>query len=164
VIEDRLTGGRLELQVHEKPKPMSELVREFAARPFHLVIVFDEAGVSIRRHGMTSRLLPMSPFCVRKTIRYDEHRNVLRLVPSTDDPPFADFMQLVNEAESGQRDSTPQTWADAENLGRSLTMCCKETRLAECGWRWPTARSPASPGCIPFACLCGAKANVTSWC
>jgi len=37
-------------------------------------------------------------------------------VPSTDDPPFCDFMQLINEAESGQRDSTPQTWADAENL------------------------------------------------
>lgn len=116
VIEDRLTGGRLELQVHEKPRPLSEFVREFAARPFHLVIVFDEAGVSIRRHGMPSRLLPMSPFCVRKTIRYDEHRNVLRLVPSTDDAPFADFMQLGNEVESGQRDSTPQTWADAENL------------------------------------------------
>lgn len=116
VIEDRLTGGRLELQVHEAPRPLNELVREFAARPFHLVIVFDEAGVSIRRHGMPSRLLPMSPFCVRKTIRYDEHRNLLRLVPSTDDAPFADFMQLVNEAESGQRDSTPQTWADAENL------------------------------------------------
>jgi len=116
VIEDRLTGGRLELQVHAKPQPMSDLLLGFAARPFHLVIVFDEAGVSIRRHGMPSRLLPMSPFCVRKTIRYDEHRNVLRLVPSTDDAPFSDFMQLVNEAESGQRDSTPQTWADAENL------------------------------------------------
>ncbi|MEN3369532.1 MAG: segregation ATPase FtsK/SpoIIIE, family [Verrucomicrobiota bacterium] len=116
VIEDRLTGGRLELQVHVKPQPMGDLLRDFATRPFHLVIIFDEAGVSIRRHGMPSRLLPMSPFCVRKTIRYDEHRNVLRLVPSTDDAPFADFMQLVNEAESGQRDSTPQTWADAENL------------------------------------------------
>jgi len=95
---------------------MSELVREFATHPFHVVIVFDEAGVSIRRHGVSSRFLPMSPFCVRKTIRYDQHRNVLRLVPSTDDPPFCDFMQLINEAESGQRDSTPQTWADAENL------------------------------------------------
>ncbi|HVG11034.1 MAG TPA: AAA family ATPase [Thermoanaerobaculia bacterium] len=116
VIEDRLTGGRLELQVHEKPRPMNELVADFAERPFHLVIVFDEAGVAILRHGMPFRLLPMSPFCLRKTIRYEEHRNMLRLVPSNDDAPFTDFMQLVNEAESGQRDSTPQTWADAENL------------------------------------------------
>lgn len=116
IIEDRLTGGRLELRVHEKPCAIEDLVSKLSERPFHVVVIFDEAGVSIRRHGMLERLLPMSPFCVRKTIRYDEHHNNLRLVPSNDDAPFTDFMQLVNEAESGQRDSTPQTWADAENL------------------------------------------------
>ena len=117
IIEDRLTSGRLEMRVHEEPVAIEQLVTRFRAEPFHLLMIFDEAGVNIRRAGMGVPL-PMSPFCVRKTIKYEERRNILRLVPTTDDPPFSEFMQLINEAESGQRDSTPHTWADAENLRR----------------------------------------------
>ena len=105
------------MRVHEEPVAIDQLVPRFRERPFHLVMIFDEAGVNIRRAGMGVPL-PMSPFCVRKTIKYEERRNILRLVPTTDDPPFSEFMQLINEAESGQRDSTPHTWADAENLRR----------------------------------------------
>ena len=117
VIEDRLTSGRLELQIHEEPAPIESLVTKFQAKPFHIVMIFDEAGVNIRK-GAMGVPLPMSPFCVRKTIKYEARRNILTLIPTTDDPPFSEFMQLINEAESGQRDSTPHTWADAENLRR----------------------------------------------
>lgn len=119
IIEDKLTSGRLELRVHEEPVALEQLVTRFRAEPFHFVMIFDEAGVNIRRSGMGAPL-PMSPFCVRKSIRYEERRNVLRLVPTTDDPPFSEFMQLINEAETGQRDSTPHTWADAENLRQTF--------------------------------------------
>ena len=53
-----------------------------------------EAGVSIRRSDM-GLPMPMSPFCVRKVIRYQELRGTLRLDPATDEPPFSEFMQLM---------------------------------------------------------------------
>ena len=62
----------------------------------------------------------MSPFCVRHEIAYDRRENTLRLSPTTDEPPFSEFMQLINEAESGQRDSSPHAWADAEGLRKVM--------------------------------------------
>ncbi|MDQ3009153.1 MAG: AAA family ATPase [Acidobacteriota bacterium] len=58
----------------------------------------------------------MCPFCVRHEITFDKRDNAIRLEPTSDEPPFSEFMQLINEAESGQRDSSPHAWADAENL------------------------------------------------
>ena len=115
VIEERLVSGRLELQIHENPKPLEEWVSHWQREPLHLLILFDEAGVFIRRSDMALPM-PMSPFCVRKVIRYQKLRGTLRLDPTTDSPPFSEFMQLMNEADKGQRDSMPNAWADAENL------------------------------------------------
>ncbi len=115
LIEARLASGRLQLQIHEQPKPLDEWIAHWRREPLHLLIIFDEAGVSIRRSDM-GLPMPMSPFCVRKVIRYQELRGTLRLDPTTDEPPFSEFMQLMNEADKGQRDSTPNAWADAENL------------------------------------------------
>jgi holliday junction DNA helicase RuvB len=115
LIEARLASGRLELQIYEQPKPLEEWIGHWRQEPLHLLILFDEAGVSIRRSDM-SLPMPMSPFCVRKMIRYQERRGTLQLDPTTDEPPFSEFMQLINEADKGQRDSTPSAWADAENL------------------------------------------------
>lgn len=91
------------------------MITHWQREPLHLLVVFDEAAVSIRRSDM-GLPMPMSPFCVRKVIRYQELRGTLRLDPTTDEPPFSEFMQLMNEADKGQRDSTPNAWADAENL------------------------------------------------
>lgn len=115
LIEAHLISGRLELQVHEQPKSLDEWLAHWHQNPLHLLILFDEAGVSIRRSDM-GLPMPMSPFCVRKVIRYQELRGTLRLDPTTDEPPFSEFMQLMNEADKGQRDSTPNAWADTENL------------------------------------------------
>jgi Holliday junction resolvasome RuvABC ATP-dependent DNA helicase subunit len=115
LIEARLVSGRLELQIHEQPRPLDQWVAHWRQEPLHVLILFDEAGVSIRRSDM-GLPMPMSPFCVRKVIRYQELRGTLRLDPTTDEPPFSEFMQLMNEADKGQRDSTPNAWADAENL------------------------------------------------
>ncbi len=115
VLESRLSSGRLQLQIHEEPKPLDEWLVQWQRAPLHLLVIFDEAGVSIRRSDM-GLPMPMSPFCVRKVIRYQELRGTMRLDPTTDEPPFSEFMQLMNEADKGQRDSTPNAWADAENL------------------------------------------------
>lgn len=115
LIEDRLVSGRLELLIHEQPKPLEEWIEHWQRQPLHILIIFDEAGVSIRRSDM-GLPMPMSPFCVRKVIRYQELRGTLRLDPTTDSPPFSEFMLLMNEADKGQRDSMPNAWADAESL------------------------------------------------
>lgn len=115
VIEERLVSGRLELRVHEQARPLVQWIKHWQREPMHLIILFDEAGVAIRRSDM-GLPMPMSPFCVRKVIRYQELRGSLRLDPTTDEPPFSEFMQLMNEADKGQRDSTPSAWADADNL------------------------------------------------
>src|SRR5262249_37125957 len=53
-------------------------------------------------------------------ITFDRRDNAIRLEPTSDEPPFLEFMQLINEAESGQRDSSPHAWADAESLRRGF--------------------------------------------
>jgi Holliday junction resolvasome RuvABC ATP-dependent DNA helicase subunit len=115
MLESRFSSGRLQLQVHETARSLEEWINYWQEKPQHLLIIFDEAGVSIRRSDM-GLPLPMSPFCVRKIIRYQALRGTMRLDPTTDDPPFSEFMQLLNEADMGQRDSTPTAWADAERL------------------------------------------------
>jgi Holliday junction DNA helicase RuvB len=115
LIESHLVTGRLELQIHEQPKSLKDWIVYWQHEPLHVLFIFDEAGVSIRRSDM-GLPMPMSPFCVRKKIHYQELRGTLRLEPTTDEPPFSEFMQLMNEADKGQRDSTPNAWADAENL------------------------------------------------
>jgi len=115
VIEERLASGRLELRIHEQARSLAQWIEHWQQEPMHLIVIFDEAGVAIRRSDM-GLPMPMSPFCVRKVIRYQELRGSLRLDPTTDEPPFSEFMQLMNEADKGQRDSTPNAWADADNL------------------------------------------------
>ena len=115
LLEDPIAAGRLRFRAHEKPRKLAELLVELRTHPCHILAIFDEATIRIRRRG-TGRHLPMSPFCVRHEITFDRRENVLRLSPTTDEPPFSEFMQLINEAESGQRDSSPHAWADAESL------------------------------------------------
>jgi Holliday junction resolvasome RuvABC ATP-dependent DNA helicase subunit len=81
--------------------------------------IFDEATIHIRRRSL-GQLLPMSPFCVRRQIRQDSIRKELDLEPTSDEPPFSEYMQLINEAQRGQRDSSPHAWADAENLRKTI--------------------------------------------
>jgi Holliday junction resolvasome RuvABC ATP-dependent DNA helicase subunit len=119
VLEERISSGRLEMQIHEEPRSLEHWIAHWRREPQHMLILFDEAGVSIRRSDM-GLPMPMSPFCVRKVIRYQELRGTVRLDPTTDEPPFSEFMQLMNEADRGQRDSTPNAWADAENLRHTV--------------------------------------------
>src|SRR5439155_25208256 len=115
LLEDQIAAGRLQFHAHEKMQKLPALIAKLKKRPCHILGIFDEATIRIRRRG-AGRNLPMSPFCVRHEITFDKRDNVIRLEPTTDEPPFSEFMQLINEAESGQRDSSPHAWADAEGL------------------------------------------------
>lgn len=115
LLEEQISAGRLLFRAHEKPCKLADLIVQLKERPCHLLAIFDEATIRIRHRG-AGRNLPMSPFCVRQEITFDKRDNAIRLQPTTDEPPFSEFMQLINEAESGQRDNSPHAWADAESL------------------------------------------------
>ncbi len=119
LLEDRIASGRLILKYHVNPYELPDLFDEMKKKPHHIIAIFDEASIYIRRRS-NGQPLPMSPFCVRKQIHHDRLRNLIKLEPTVDDPPFSEFIQLINEAERGQRDSSPHAWADAESLRKSI--------------------------------------------
>lgn len=124
LLEDKVASGRLEFKVHEKPRHLDELLEELKRSPFHILAIFDEATIHIRRRSL-GQLLPMSPFCVRRQFRQDRIRKELDLEPTSDEPPFSEYMQLINEAQRGQRDSSPHAWADAESLRKTIDQVLK---------------------------------------
>ncbi|MCK9589404.1 MAG: hypothetical protein M0Q93_08590, partial [Terrimicrobiaceae bacterium] len=60
LLEARLVTGRLELRIHEQPRPLDQWIAHWRKEPLHILIIFDEAGVSIRRSDM-GLPMPMSP-------------------------------------------------------------------------------------------------------
>lgn len=119
IIEEKVASGRLELLVDRQPKPLDEILAELTARPAHIVAVFDEAPVSVRRGGAGERL-PMSPFCVRRKVAFHKRWNELRLEPTAGDPPFFEFIELVKHIEGNEGEGTPYAWPEAEALRKSV--------------------------------------------
>lgn len=119
IIEEKVSSGRLELVVNREAKPLDEILAELKERPAHLVAVFDEAPVSVRRGGAGQRL-PMSPFCVRRKVAFHRRWNELRLEPVAGDPPFFEFIELIKHVEGNEGEGTPYAWAEAEALRESV--------------------------------------------
>ena len=88
-------------------------------RPQHLVAIFDESAISVRRRRV-ERLLPMSPFCVRNEIVVDRMLGDISLSPHPGEPPFSDFVMMIHEFEQEQRDSTMIASADADRLRSTI--------------------------------------------
>jgi Holliday junction resolvasome RuvABC ATP-dependent DNA helicase subunit len=114
-IEEKLASGRFDLLVNQTPMEFGEVRDRLKARPFHIAAIFDEATVRMRR-AATLMAYPMSPFAVRREIKYHELSKRFELIPICNDPPFQDFMELVKEAESSRRDQAPVALVEAEAL------------------------------------------------
>lgn len=114
-IEEKLAAGRFDLLVNQAPMEFAEVRARLKARPFHIAAIFDEATVRMRR-AATLMAYPMSPFAVRREIKYHELSRRFELIPICNDPPFQDFMELVKEAESSRRDQAPVALVEAEAL------------------------------------------------
>lgn len=119
IIEDKLASGRLELLLDRKPVSLEDLLDELKEKPVHIAAVFDEAPVSIRRGGAGLRL-PMSPFCVRRKVRFQHRWNELRLEVTSGDPPFYEFLELVKHAEGSEGEGTPYAYPEAEGLKKAV--------------------------------------------
>ena len=119
IIEENVGNGRLVLLVNRQPKNLDEILNELSSRPAHIVAVFDEAPVSLRRGGVGENL-PMSPFCVRRKVAFHKRFNELRLEPTAGDPPFYEFIELIKHIEGNEGEGTPYAWPEADSLRKSV--------------------------------------------
>ncbi len=115
LLEDKIASHRLQYKIHETPYKIPELLERFKENPFHIVAIFDEATIEVRRRGL-GQFLPMSPFCVRRQIHFDRLSNEIELESKSDESPFSDYIQLITEASGGARNSYPQASAESQHL------------------------------------------------
>ena len=121
LVYEKVAGGRLDLRVErDTHENLDRLVREvLSKRPQHVVAIFDESAISVRRRRVEG-LLPMSPFCVRNEIVVDRMLGDISLSPHPGEPPFSDFVMMIHEFEQEQRDSTMIASADADRLRSTI--------------------------------------------
>lgn len=121
LVYEKVAAGRLELRVNRQPfENLDRLVRDaLVSRPQHLIAIFDESSISVRRRRI-ERLLPMSPFCVRHEIVVDRMLGDITLSAHPGEPPFSDFVLMIHEFEQEQRDSTMIASADADRLRSTI--------------------------------------------
>lgn len=121
LVYEKVAAGRLDLRVNSEPHESldrldTEMLRN---RPQHLIAIFDESAISVRRRRI-ERLLPMSPFCVRNDIDFDTMLGDINLIPHPGEPPFSDFVLMIQELDQEQRDSTMVASADADRLRATI--------------------------------------------
>lgn len=121
LVYEKVAAGRLELRVERQPyENLNRLVSDaLDSRPQHLIAIFDESSISVRRRRV-ERLLPMSPFCVRHEIVVDKMLGDITLSAHPGEPPFSDFVLMIHEFEQEQRDSTMIASADADRLRSTI--------------------------------------------
>ncbi|MGH6923391.1 MAG: AAA family ATPase, partial [Propylenella sp.] len=121
LIYEKIAAGRLDLRVErDAHESLDRLVQDvLSTRPQHLITIFDESAISVRRRRV-ERLLPMSPFCVRNEIVVDRMLGDISLSPHPGEPPFSDFVMMIHEFEQEQRDSTMIASADADRLRSTI--------------------------------------------
>lgn len=121
LVYEKVAAGRLDLRVERQPyENLDRLVRgALLDRPQHVVAIFDESSISVRRRRV-ERLLPMSPFCVRHEIIVDRMLGDITLSAHPGEPPFSDFVLMIHEFEQEQRDSTMIASADADRLRSTI--------------------------------------------
>lgn len=121
LVYEKVAGGRLDLRVdRDAHESLDKLVQDvLSVRPQHVVAIFDESAISVRRRRV-ERLLPMSPFCVRNEIIVDRMLGDISLSPHPGEPPFSDFVLMIHEFEQEQRDSTMIASADADRLRTTI--------------------------------------------
>ena len=121
LVYEKVASGRLDLRVDgEAYESLDRLDQEaLRKRPQHVIAIFDESAISVRRRRI-ERLLPMSPFCVRNDIDVDTMLGDITLIPHPGEPPFSDFVLMIQEFDQEQRDSTMVASADADRLRATI--------------------------------------------
>ena len=115
-LEEHVAAGRLELRVHERIRPLEDLLGTLQGSPVHIVAVFDEATTAMRHQPGGVNLLPMSPFAIRRRIGFQGIHRKVELRPSLDESVFRSFYDMVGKLHGAHASQTPQASADAERV------------------------------------------------
>jgi hypothetical protein len=96
LVYEKVAAGRLDIRVDRNAhESLDKLVHDvLAVRPQHVVAIFDESAISVRRRR-AERLLPMSPFCVRNEIVVDRMLGDISLSPHPGEPPHELALELI---------------------------------------------------------------------
>lgn len=121
LIYEKVASERLELRVAPAPGgSLAELIATgFGRQRFHLLGLFDESSIAIRKQRIDT-VLRMSPFCVRNEITVDGILGGISLRPHPGEPPFSDFVLMIQARQGERLDSAMYAAADADDL-RALT-------------------------------------------
>jgi Holliday junction resolvasome RuvABC ATP-dependent DNA helicase subunit len=130
-VQEKVAAGRLLLRVQDDPGPatLEDVAEQLKACPHHLVALFDESSIRLRRRT-AGKVLPMSPFCVRYDVHLDQRSGHIELQPQPGESPFSEFLDLINAIEDHQRDAVVQTYADAAGLAETVDALLQGERPA----------------------------------
>ena len=123
LIQEQIASGRIMVSVERidsaTERGWDELLACMCKRPSHIVAIFDESSIHIRRRELGMNL-PMSPFCVRNDVKVDVLTGRIELRPQPGDSPFGQFLRLMNELDERQDDSTAYAHSDSGHLAKMV--------------------------------------------
>ncbi len=121
LIYEKVAAERLEIRVASAPDgPLAQLIDSaFGRRRYHVLGLFDESSISIRKQRVDG-FLRMSPFCVRNEIKVDSILGEIKLRPHPGEPPFSDYVLMIQARQGELLDTAMYAAADGDEL-RALT-------------------------------------------
>lgn len=121
LIYEKVAAESLEIRVASATGgPLPELIEGgFGRRRYHVLGLFDESSIAIRKQRIDG-FLRMSPFCIRNEITVDSILGEIGLRPHPGEPPFSDFVLMIQARQGERLDSAMYAAADADEL-RALT-------------------------------------------
>ena len=146
-IEEHIAAERLQLRVHDdKVLFLSDRLQALRMEsPVHIVAVFDEATTAMRHQPAGINLLPMSPFAIRRRIRFQGINGRVDLHPSLENSVFRSFYDMIGRLHGVQSGQTPQASADADRMAQYIDTALKGTPAAAL-WFFFADRALPSPG------------------
>lgn len=121
LIYEKVAAERLEIRVASAPNgTLPQLIEgAFGRRRYHVLGLFDESSIAIRKQRVDG-FLRMSPFCIRNEIQVDSILGDIKLRPHPGEPPFSDFVLMIQARQGERLDTAMYAAADANEL-RALT-------------------------------------------
>lgn len=121
LIYEKVAAESLEIRVAQATSgKLPELIEGgFGHRRYHLLALFDESSIAIRKQRIGG-FLRMSPFCIRNEIQVDSLLGEIALRPHPGEPPFSDFVLMIQARQGERLDTAMYAAADADEL-RVLT-------------------------------------------
>lgn len=121
LIYEKVAAESLEIRVASATGgTLPELIEGgFGRRRYHVLGLFDESSIAIRKQRIDG-FLRMSPFCIRNEITVDSILGEIGLRPHPGEPPFSDFILMIQARQGERLDSAMYAAADADEL-RALT-------------------------------------------